>query len=311
MLVLLYSIYSAKSFIWYIWIPGRVQKLLSLRPPMAAGLALLGRVGQWIASWWSPLTQTSSNRTSSTQPLYPRMLPGGGGGMGVVSSLQWIFTPTHSHPTHSYSLSHHTLPLTHSHSHHTLPLTLPLTTVATKALALPPPGAEVLAPNCSIKERTELLTRGPSLVAPILYLQTQHPVSTSIHSTGRRQHAWVKLLLNWGYCRSLLQTRLQMGHTHLQNGLVDNSKGDLLFTVCIINSQLVVKQMSKWFSLRWHMLLGCKHALQSVTELNRNQPPKQTGPSQSQQWWPGQARPLYKHLKRERPHHVYIYCRWR
>ena len=116
--------------------------------------------------------------------------------------------------TLTHSLSHSLpLPLTHSHS-------LPLTTVATNALALPPPGAEVLAPNCSIKERTELLTRGPSLVAPILYLQT---AVCSVHFNtpqGDIQKATelsVKQLSEWD-CHSLLQTSLQMRYTHLQMG---------------------------------------------------------------------------------------------
>lgn len=43
--------------------------------------------------------------------------------------------------------------------------------LAMQADADPPPGAEVLAPSCSTNERTVELTRGPSALLRIQYLQ--------------------------------------------------------------------------------------------------------------------------------------------
>lgn len=42
--------------------------------------------------------------------------------------------------------------------------------LATQAAADPPPGADVLADNCSTNERTVELTSGPSALLPIQYL---------------------------------------------------------------------------------------------------------------------------------------------
>ena len=108
--------------------------------------------------------------------------------------------------------------------------------MATKALALPPPGAEVLAPSCSIKERTEPLTRGPPLVAPILYLQNkiqyalqhaswgdiQKTAEVSVNCFGLRLPPQPTCVFEWPLANGPTMTKLTSCHS--MSSLTPSSK---------------------------------------------------------------------------------------
>ena len=67
--------------------------------------------------------------------------------------------------------------------------------LAIQALADPPPGVDVRAPIDSIKFLTLLLNRGPSVLAPILYLENNIWIDKQIdrHNILNNLLLWFKL----------------------------------------------------------------------------------------------------------------------